>query len=724
MGKVILAEHAGFCAGVKRAVDLAELHLKSGRVIVDGSLIHNDDVMKSLIEKGLQVWDGKPVAEGVKVLVKSHGAPLETIEKMRGKQTELIDATCPHVQRIYRIAEQAAQENAFLIIYGESDHPEIKGIVSRASEKVAVTKNSAEVLEILLRDEKKYVVSQTTSNFLEWVKFTEEIKKICSNINIFNTICPATTIRQRASVDLARQVDIMLIVGGYNSSNTRRLHELCNQAGVRAYHIANAADIDRKWFPENDVVVGVTAGASTPDWVIKEVIVQMEKNLEKDAMVTEEATENTEAVETEESVSESAEEVTNEADAVVEEVEEEVTEEKQEEAAQPSNMEEILNDDVATIKRNSIVTGKVVKVNDDEVLVDIGYKSEGIIKLRELTNDTSLTPTDIVSEGDEIEVFVVRVSDDNGNPVLSRKRAQAINAWNKVREAFENKEIVSGKVLEAVKGGLLVNIYGMRAFLPASLVDRSYVPDLNVFVGQEISAKIIEIDRHKRRVVLSRQVVLEEEYKQNQEKTWNKLEVDQVLDGIVQRITKFGVFVDIGSVDGLVHISELSWGRVEHPSEVINEGEEVQVKVLGVDRENERVSLSIRQVLPDPWTKVDVNYKAGDVKEGKVVRTVSFGVFVELEPGIEGLVHISQLAWQHVEKAEDVVKPGDIVSVKVLSVNKDEKRISLSVKETTERPPRKEKSSKQSRTVEHTEASSVTLGDMFGDLLSKAKKKS
>jgi len=265
---------------------------------------------------------------------------------------------------------------------------------------------------------------------------------------------------------------------------------------------------------------------------------------------------------------------------------------------------------------------------------------------------------------------------------------------------------------------------GMRAFLPASLVDRNYVPDLSVFTGEDITAKVIEIDRQKRRVVLSRQAYLEEIYKKQQEETWNSLEEGQVIKGIVQRITNFGAFVDVGAVDGLVHISELSWGRVEHPSEVLNEGDEVTVKVLSVDREKERVSLSIRQVTDDPWTKVDKNYEAGEIVQGKFVRTVSFGAFVELETGVEGLVHISQLAWNHVEKTEDVVSPGDVIKVKILSVNQEEKRISLSLKETTERPPRKEgRSNRRKPTTGHSENASVTLGDMFGDLLNKAKKK-
>ena len=743
--EIIIAKNAGFCAGVKRAVKIAQDALKCDTIVIDGDLVHNKDVIKDLKSKGLKIWDGKPLENNTKVLIKAHGATRDLEDEFIDQGCQIIDATCAHVKKIHEIANEAKEKGYPLIIFGEKNHPEVIGIASRGGKDVQIVENYEEFEVAIDKDRETYVVCQTTANTEKWDIINGKIATKFRNLKIFQTICPATTIRQRASVDLAREVDIMLIVGGYNSSNTRRLHELCNQTGVRAYHVENATDLDFSWFNETDIKIGITAGASTPDWVIKEVIVQMEKNLEKDNVVEELKDEVIETVEeTTEVVEETVEEITEEVqekkeevEEVVSEVQEEASEETEEveeevEEEQPTNMEDMLNDDFASLKKGSLVKGTVVRVNDDEVLVDIGYKSEGIITLRELTNDRTLTPSDLVAEGDEIEVFVLRVSDDNGNPVLSRRRAESIAAWNQVKESYENKEDVTGRVVEAVKGGLLVDLMGMRAFLPASLVDRNYVPDLSVFSGEDITAKVIEIDKQKRRVVLSRQAYLEEEFQKAQAETWENLAEGQVIDGIVQRITNFGAFVDVGAVDGLVHISELSWGRVEHPSEVLKEGDEVRVMVLGVDQENERVSLSIRQVSDDPWTQVDKNYEAGEIVQGKVVRTVSFGAFVELEPGVEGLVHISQLAWNHVEKTEDVVSPGDEIKVKILSVNKDEKRISLSLKETTERPPRKERSeggggrssnNRRKPSAGHTENASVTLGDMFGDLLNKAKKK-
>lgn len=756
MKRVIkLADHAGFCSGVERAVKIALNALEYDTIEIEGELVHNKDVMSYLKEKGLSLWDGHPSDESVKILIKAHGTTIEKENYFTKNGNTLIDATCPHVKKIHKIAEEAKFKKEPLIIFGEKNHPEVKGIASRGGENVQIVENEEELMVAIEENRDAYVVCQTTANTEKWNKINGKIAEEYHNLKIFQTICPATTIRQRASVDLARQVDIMLIVGGFNSSNTRRLHELCSQTGVRAYHVENASDLDYSWFTKNDLKIGVTAGASTPDWVIKEVIVQMEKNLEQDNVNLDEVKENEEEVEVveveevEEVEAEEVKEVEVEAEEeeVIDEDEQEEVEEVEEteeestsqedleedtsedaeddEEEQPTNMEDMLDDDFASLKKGSIINGTVVRVNDDEVLVDIGFKSEGIVTLRELTNDRTLTPSDLVEEGDKIEVYVLRVSDDNGNPILSKRRAESIAAWNRVKESYDNKEDVTGRVVEAVKGGLLVDVMGMRAFLPASLVDRSYVPDLSVFTGEDITARVIEIDRQKRRVVLSRQAYLEGIYKEQQEETWNSLEEGQVIKGIVQRITKFGAFVDVGAVDGLVHISELSWGRVEHPSEVLNEGEEVTVKVLSVDRERERVSLSIRQVSDDPWTKVDKNYEAGEIVQGKIVRTVSFGAFVELEPGVEGLVHISQLAWNHVEKTEDVVNPGDTIKVKILSVNQAEKRISLSLKETTERPPRKEgrTPARGKPSTGHSENASVTLGDMFGDLLNKAKKK-
>jgi 4-hydroxy-3-methylbut-2-enyl diphosphate reductase len=352
--------------------------------------------------------------------------------------------------------------------------------------------------------------------------------------------------------------------------------------------------------------------------------------------------------------------------------------------------------------------------------------------MNELSNLPNVQPADILHEGDKIKVVVLRLENKEGNVVLSKRRADAEEGWKEAEAAFANGEVVTGKVAEVVKGGLIVSLYDLRAFLPASLVDMRFVPDLSVYVGQDVSVKIIEMENSRKRLVVSRKAAIEELDAARKEETWAKLEEGQTLEGTVQRLTDFGAFVDIGGVDGLVHVSEISWGRVNHPSEALSEGQQVKVKVLGVDRERERISLSMKQATPDPWTLVDQQFNVGDVVKGKVMRTVSFGAFVEITPGVEGLVHISQLANERVEKTEDVVTPGDIVDVRILSINPQDRRVSLSMRDPQQprqdrfqgdRPERSERRPRrESRNQSYREEGAVTLGDMFGNLFSKEKK--
>lgn len=704
--RIIVADYSGFCSGVRRAVDLAKAALAEDKAVyVLGDLVHNDDVMSELRQRGLKVITIEDLAPQSTLLIRAHGTTPDVYTKAKQRKCSIIDATCPCVQRIHRVVTEMVRDGLRVVVFGEKDHPEVLGIVSRAGDDAIVVESADEALSLPDNLPPLGLVAQTTANHREWQKVAEILQRKAASIHIVDTICNATTQRQQAAIDLAQQVDIMLIVGGHNSANTTRLWALCCEIGVPAYHIANAGEIVPSWFKLSDTV-GITAGASTPDWIIKEVLRRMEK-IEKQLEVNQEDV-----------VSESTEEATSSEPTVEETPVEEQT--QPEVDTETEDLQAAVEDEEMTeLRRNSLVTGEVVRVDEDEVFVDIGYKTEGIVSLRELTNDPTLTPADVVSVGDKIDVVVLRTADENGNPVLSKRRADSRKAWAAVKKAFADHEIVSGKVLEEVKGGLIVDVFGLRGFMPASLVDRRYVPELSVFVGQEVQAYIIELDQAKRRIVLSRQAVLEETYEKQRQETWESLEEGQVRTGVVQRLTDFGAFVDLGGVDGLIHISELSWGRVDHPSDVLSEGQEVQVRVLNVDRERERVSLSLRATLPDPWDTVEEKYPPGSIVQGKVVRTASFGAFVELEPGVEGLVHISQLAWRHVENTEEVVKPGDEVEVKVLSVSPDEKRISLSIKETQERPQR----GRPQQTVTHTERGSITLGDMFGDLLNKAKGK-
>jgi len=384
---------------------------------------------------------------------------------------------------------------------------------------------------------------------------------------------------------------------------------------------------------------------------------------------------------------------------------------------QKETLNEVMeNTEVKMPDRGEIIKGVVVQVNQDEVLVDVGAKSEGVIFRRELTGYNNTDLKQVVKVGDKIDVMVIKREDDEGRMVLSKDRADIEQNWDKFEQSMENGDIVEGKVLEVVNGGLIVDI-GVRAFLPASLLDVVYVEDLSKYLNQVLKLKIIEMNKPKRKVIVSRKAVIEKERAKQKEELFNKLEAGQVVKGTVQRLTKFGAFVDIGGVDGLLHISEMAWYRVVHPSDIVKEGEEIEVKVLKVDKDNEKISLGLKQVLPDPWDSVENKYKPGDIIAVKVVRIAPFGAFVELEPGVEGLIHISHLAKHHVEKPEDVVKEGEEVNVKVLTIDKDEKRIRLSMREAEkEKPVKKEPHEKKSDNKTEASAADDTLSSL-GDAM-------
>jgi small subunit ribosomal protein S1 len=385
----------------------------------------------------------------------------------------------------------------------------------------------------------------------------------------------------------------------------------------------------------------------------------------------------------------------------------------QEIAANEEEGETIYEDTFADLKEDTIVEGTVVKVDDNEVLVNIGYKSDGIIPINELSNAAFESPEDIIQVGDKVQVYIMKLEDAEGNVILSKKKADTINAWDFVEQAYNNQNEIEGVVTEVVKGGVLAKIDGIKGFIPASHLDLKYVPDLSVFVGQNLKLEIIELDRKKNRVVLSHKNVLEKERERLKEKTWASIEEGQVIKGVVKRLTDFGAFVDIGGVDGLIHISDLAWHKIDHPSEIVTEEQEVEVQVLKVDKERGRISLGLKQVMPNPWDEVDKKYKIGSVIDGKIVKLVSFGAFVEVEPGVEGLVHISQISKDHVSNPEDVLKTGENVKVKIMDINAKEKRMSLSIREAQDENDNRQVYEKTN------ENNGVTIGEMVGDLFEK-----
>ena len=626
---MVLASHAGFCFGVRRAVGTAE---KAAPAVTLGPIIHSPQVVERLRRMGIVPVDAlEEIPDGVRAVIRSHGVDRATYDALARKGCEVVDATCPFVARIHDMAREASRAGIPLVVVGEAEHPEVRGILGWTDgEKYAVL--SREDVERLPHLSKALVVSQTTM-------VEEKFRELCSALagkidrpDVRATICPATRDRQNECVEIARKADVMIVIGGRESSNSRKLYRLAARFCPRTFFIESAAELSGVRAAPSDVI-GITAGASTPDCIIKEVVARM-NDIEKKAPI--------------------------------------------EETQDPSVMSmEDVDKTLVQLRPGQIVTGQVVQISDDEVCVNVSYKADGLIKKSDLSS------TD-VKIGDEIEVEVVKVNDGEGNVLLSQKNIINRKAWEDICAKEEAGEFVEGIGKEAVKGGLLADVEGVRTFIPASQLSLRYVEKIDEFVGQPMKLKIIEIDKAKKRIVASRKAVLMAEEAEKKKHIWETLEVGSIVKGTVRRLADFGAFVDIGGVDGLVHVTDLSWGRVKHPSDVVSVGQEIDVKILNVDPERERISLSYKQTQPRPWTVAADKYPVGSVVEGKVVRITTFGAFVELEPGLDGLVHISQCALTRIAKVEDAVNVGDIVRVKVLDVNTEAKRISLSIREVLE----------------------------------------
>ena len=626
---MVLASHAGFCFGVRRAVGTAE---KAAPAVTLGPIIHSPQVVERLRRMGIVPVDAlEEIPDGVRAVIRSHGVDRATYDALARKGCEVVDATCPFVARIHDMAREASRAGIPLVVVGEAEHPEVRGILGWTDgEKYAVL--SREDVERLPHLSEALVVSQTTM-------VEEKFRELCSALagkidrpDVRATICPATRDRQNECVEIARKADVMIVIGGRESSNSRKLYRLAARFCPRTFFIESAAELSGVRAAPSDVI-GITAGASTPDCIIKEVVARM-NDIEKKAPI--------------------------------------------EETQDPSVMSmEDVDKTLVQLRPGQIVTGQVVQISDDEVCVNVGYKADGLIKKSDLSS------TD-VKIGDEIEVEVVKVNDGEGNVLLSQKNIINRKAWEDICAKEEAGEFVEGIGKEAVKGGLLADVEGVRTFIPASQLSLRYVEKIDEFVGQPMKLKIIEIDKAKKRIVASRKAVLMAEEAEKKKHIWETLEVGSIVKGTVRRLADFGAFVDIGGVDGLVHVTDLSWGRVKHPSDVVSVGQEIDVKILNVDPERERISLSYKQTQPRPWTVAADKYPVGSVVEGKVVRITTFGAFVELEPGLDGLVHISQCALTRIAKVEDAVNVGDIVRVKVLDVNTEAKRISLSIREVLE----------------------------------------
>lgn len=641
--KILVAEHSGFCFGVKRAIDMAEDKAKEGSLLTYGPLIHNSQEVDRLSKLGISDVTAEDIDLGQTVLIRTHGVGPEVYQELKEKNCQLVDATCPFVAKAQQYAAQAVADGYQLIILGDETHPEVEGICAWSGHTARVVRSWRE-LEHTDLDAKIAVLAQTTEKEERFQELVDYLKPRAKELRVMNTICYSTRSRQQATAELSQKVDLMIIIGGRHSSNTRKLWEICQNNNVPSYLVESASEIQTDWFKGKNSI-GISAGASTPAWIVEEVKKRMEEI--KDAMMAE--------------VQEEKETVANTENEAVE---------------QMSGLEGEF--DIRSFQRGDLVKGTVVKITSDEVLLDIGGKSEGIIPANELAY-SKVDPRELVNEGDELLVEVIK-EDKEGNIILSRRRAIEDEAYEKLAKAQEEGTIINAKVVEVVKGGLVVDV-GTRGFVPASQIDRAYVEDLNQYLHQELRLKVIELNREKKKAVLSQREVLEAEYQEQKKALWAELAEGQVRRGVVKRLVDFGAFVDIGGVDGLLHISEMSWTHVKKPSDVVNIGDEVEVYVLKADQENERISLSLKKLLKSPWQIAEEKYQVGSVCEGKVVRIVPFGAFIEIEPGVDGLAHISQLSTKRVNKVEDVLSVGDVVKAKILEIDPERQRIGLSLKE-------------------------------------------
>jgi len=641
--QTLIAKNAGFCAGVKRAFQIAEeTAVEGGKWYTLGPLVHNDTVVNYFKEKGIYPIDRVDQADTDYggIIIRSHGISPVLIHEARNKGLMIKDATCPLVKRVHDIVAMLRGEGYEIVIFGDIIHPEVQGILGWCDNEATVIGSVHEACNLKISG-KLGLVSQTTKDEKDFFAVANTLLPGVNELRVFNTICSATRKRQQSARELCRDVDLMLVIGDKKSSNTTTLVKECIYTGVKTVQIQNVSEIETDWI-KGVSSVGITAGASTPDWIIKEVLDKMTEY----------------------------EENTNQDENEMQGKEESF-----------ANMEAEMADFVPP-RRGDIIKGTVIQVLDDEVMVDVGGKSEGIIPLREMTIKEVDSAKELVKVGDEIEVLVLKW-DDDGTILLSKKKVDSKKVLDRLEEDFKEGKVIEGTVTSSVKGGLLVDV-GIIAFLPASHVEDGYVKSLDDYIDKTFKFKIIEFNRNKRRgsqIVVSRKELVSEEKARMKEEFWQNIEEGQVRQGKVKRVVDYGAFIDLGGYEGLLHVSEFDHKRVEHPSDVLNEGDELDVFILGLDREKERVSLSRKKLLKSPWEIVLEKFHEGDIIDGTVVRIAPFGAFVEIEPGVDGLVHISQLADYRVEKPEDVVAVNEKIRVKILSIDPEEKRVGLSIKE-------------------------------------------
>jgi len=628
---IILAKSAGFCFGVQRAVEQLETEASKGPVATLGPIIHNADVVESFRKKGVFSYEGiEEIPSGVKVAIRAHGVGKDVINSIEERNHEYVDLTCPFVKKIHNIVCEKYEKNFQIVIIGDKTHPEVVGINGWCENNAVVALDIPDISGKIDFESPVCVVSQTTMDRETYEKIIKYLKNTCKTIEVFDTICNATNKRQQEAGEIASQVDMMIVIGGRNSSNTNKLAGICKKYCKNTYQIENFGELPQDiYIPKK---IGITAGASTPAAIIKEVVEKMEE-MQKNG------SENF--------------------------------------AAEFEEYEKAL----ITLNTRDVVKGTVIAVSEAGVSVNLGYKSDGFVPASEVSDDPTADIKSLVKVGDEIEAFVVRVNDIEGEVTLSMKKILAMKGAKEVEDAFETKEVLEGKIVQVVNGGVIVVAKGVRVFVPASQASDRFLSDLSVLVGTTASFRIIDIKkgRGRTKIVGSIKNVIEEQKSVLSEKFWSEVEVGKRYSGVVKSLTKFGAFADIGGVDGLIHISELSWSKIKHPSEVVKEGDVVDVYVISFDKETGKVSLGFKNADDNPWKKAE-ELKVDDVVECKIVRIVPFGAFAEIFPGVDGLIHISQVADKRIGKVEDELMIGQHVSAKVVELDFEKKKIGLSIR--------------------------------------------
>ncbi len=632
--KTILAKSAGFCFGVKRAVRLAEeaANAHASGCVMLGPVIHNDFVIERLEQQRLQlVEDIEAVPDGSAVIIRSHGESHAVHRALQEKGCTIIDATCPKVSKIHDIVSRASDAGRLVLIIGLPSHPEVRAIAGWCQRSLVFS--DVGELSLWLQENPDSgikdltMVAQTTLSQAIWLPCREKLKKECTNCEIFDTICSATCKRQSEAFSLSEQCDAMLIIGDRNSSNTNRLAELCRAHCPLVLSISRVEELDLNLLG-GAASVGITAGASTPGWIIKEVYDTM----------------SDEIMEIEESFA------------------------------------EMLEKSIKTLNTGDKVKGIVTNVTPTEIHVDLGTKHAGYIPVSELTDDPEAKIEDIVTVGAEIETYVMRVNDQEGVVTLSKKRLDSVKNWDNIETAMEEQAVIEGYVTEENKGGIVVSVKGIRVFVPASQTGLPRGADLSSLIKQKVRLRITEVNRSRRRVVGSIRAVSSEERAAKAAEIWNSIEVGKKYDGTVKSLTSYGAFVDIGGVDGMVHVSELSWSRVKNPAELLKIGDPVQVHVLSFDAEKKKISLGMKDHSEDPWSKFVDQFDVGAVATVRVVKLMAFGAFAEIIPGVDGLIHISQIADHRIDKPGDALQEGQMVDVKITEIDFEHKKISLSIR--------------------------------------------